>query len=161
MKKSILSLTGVLRYCKDIANLLFWKLWECLTIPIKIIVSICSKLSCLSPCKINMIMHFFLKILQRNSKLVILGNLDVPGHTPESINLNCQFVIYFQAKNQPHPSSFPWNIAKILYTCIGYFGHTWQRTTKRILSTCRKGSCLSAAKKNNFISHTFLQILQK
>ena len=40
-----------LRYFKDIANLLFWKLWECLTIPIKIILSICSKLSCLSVCK--------------------------------------------------------------------------------------------------------------
>ena len=40
-----------LRYFKDIANLLFWKLWECLTIYIKIILSICSKLSCLSVCK--------------------------------------------------------------------------------------------------------------
>ena len=40
-----------LRYFKDIANLLFWKLWECLTIPIKIILSICSKISCLSVCK--------------------------------------------------------------------------------------------------------------
>ena len=40
-----------LRYFKDIANLLFWKLWECLTISIKIILSICSKLSCLSVCK--------------------------------------------------------------------------------------------------------------
>ena len=44
-------LTSFLRYCKDIANLLFWKLWECLTIPIKIMVLICSKLSCLSACK--------------------------------------------------------------------------------------------------------------
>ena len=38
-------------YCKDIANLLFWELWECLTIPIKIIVSICRKPSCLFACK--------------------------------------------------------------------------------------------------------------
>ena len=38
-----------LRYCEDIANLLFWELWECLTQPLpKIIVSICRKLSCLS-----------------------------------------------------------------------------------------------------------------
>ena len=50
-KKSTSSLTSFLRYCKDIANLLFWELWECLTIPIKIIVSICSMLSCLSACK--------------------------------------------------------------------------------------------------------------
>ena len=34
-KKSTSSLTSFLRYCKNIANLLFWKLWECLTIPIK------------------------------------------------------------------------------------------------------------------------------
>ena len=50
-KKSSSSLNSFLRYCKDIANLLFWELWECLTIPIKIIVSICSMLSCLSSCK--------------------------------------------------------------------------------------------------------------
>ena len=29
---------------------------------------------------INYITHFFLKILQRNSTLVILGNLGMPGH---------------------------------------------------------------------------------
>ena len=50
-KKSTSSLTSFLRYCKDIANLLFWELWEYLTISIKIIVSIWSKLSCLSACK--------------------------------------------------------------------------------------------------------------
>ena len=31
--------------------------------------------------KINFITHFFLKILQRNGKLVILGNLGMHGHT--------------------------------------------------------------------------------
>ena len=31
--------------------------------------------------KINFTIHFFLKILQRSSKLVILGNLDMHGHT--------------------------------------------------------------------------------
>ena len=40
-----------MRYCKDITNLIFWELWKCLTIPIKIILSICSKPSCLSACK--------------------------------------------------------------------------------------------------------------
>ena len=40
-----------LRYCEEIANLLFCELWECLIIPIKIITSICWKLSCLSACK--------------------------------------------------------------------------------------------------------------
>ena len=33
--------------------------------------------------KINFTTHFFLNILQRNSKLVILGNLGMQGHTPK------------------------------------------------------------------------------
>ena len=34
-KISTSSLTSFMRYCKDIANLLFWEIWQCLTIPIK------------------------------------------------------------------------------------------------------------------------------
>ena len=80
-KNKLQLLTSFLRYCKDIANLLFWELWECLAIPIKMILSICSNLSCLSACqKINFITQFF-KILQRSSKLVILGNLGMSGPT--------------------------------------------------------------------------------
>ena len=80
-KKKTSTLTSFLRYRKDIANLLFWQLRECLAIPIKIILSICSKLSCLSECKkINLITQFF-KILQRNGKLIILGNLGMSRHT--------------------------------------------------------------------------------
>ena len=68
-----------LGYCKDIASLLFWELWERLTIPIKndsinlqeTFMPICTQ-------QINVITHFFVKILQRNSKLVILGNLGTP-----------------------------------------------------------------------------------
>ena len=59
MQKSTSSQTFSLRYCKDILNLLFWKLWECLTIPIKIIVSICSKLSCCLHVK-NQLHHLLL-----------------------------------------------------------------------------------------------------
>ena len=83
--------------------------------------------------KINFITHFFLKILQRNSKLVILGNLGMPGHTPKmivAINLReyltfiyrqkinlilniflCQFLnipsIYHPVKNQKKLMSHP------------------------------------------------------
>ena len=45
MQKINLSLTSFLIYCKGIASLLFWGIWECLNIPIKIIVLFCSKLS--------------------------------------------------------------------------------------------------------------------
>ena len=51
MQNINLSLAFFLRYCTDIVNLLFWELWKCLNISIKIIVSISSKFSCLSVCK--------------------------------------------------------------------------------------------------------------
>ena len=35
--------------------------------------------------RVNFITQFFLNILQRNSKLVILGNLGMSGHTPKMI----------------------------------------------------------------------------
>ena len=57
--------------------------------------------------KINFITHFFLKILQRNSKLVILGNFGMPGHTPKAIvSILSIFDIYLQAKNQLHSEHF-------------------------------------------------------
>ena len=78
-KKSFSSLTSFLTYCKDTTNLLFWELWKCLTIPIKIVVSISIMLTCMQ--KINFFIHYFLKILQRNSNGFILGNLGMHGHT--------------------------------------------------------------------------------
>ena len=41
------------------------------------------KFSCLSACKkkINFITHFSLKMFQINSKVAILNNLSMPGHT--------------------------------------------------------------------------------
>ena len=75
----------------------------------------------------------------------------MPGHTHHSINLNKQCLsVYLQAKNQPHPSYFTWDIVKILQTrYFGFFGHAWLRTPKLILSTCRKLLCLSAGKKKS------------
>ena len=82
LAKSTSSLTSCLRYCKDIANLLFWDLWECLTILSKTIVLICKKPSCSYACKKwTSRFTFFIKILQRNSKLVISGTLEISSHT--------------------------------------------------------------------------------
>ena len=92
-----------MRYCKDIAKLLFWGLWEYSAIPIKILLSTCSKLSCLSACqKINFITQFF-KILQRNSKLVILGvwaclatqTLNYNSNLKKSLTVICKQKIKF------------------------------------------------------------------
>ena len=59
------------------------------------------------------------------------------------------FDVHLQAKNQLHPSRFPWDIAKILQICyFGYFEHVWQHTTKVIQSTHRKFLCLSAGRKS-------------
>ena len=82
LKNSTSPLTSTWRYCRDIANLLFWKVWEYLTIPIKnhsINLQETFMLICMQ--KINLMIHFFLNILQGNSNLVILGNLGIPGHT--------------------------------------------------------------------------------
>ena len=120
-------------YCKDIANLLFWELWECLTIPMKIIVPVCSKLPCLSSCtnilfwiistclgthalrrpltfirrqKIKFIIHVFLEILQRYGELIVLDTLGMPGfaYPKWCYQLVENFIFYLQAKNQLPPT---------------------------------------------------------
>ena len=100
--------------------------------------------------KINFIIHFFRKILQRNGKLVILRNLDMPAH--KYLKWQCQFEesfnVYLLAKNQAQPSHFPGDIGKILKTCyFGYFGHGWSCTSKEIRSICRNIFVYLQAKK--------------
>ena len=107
---STLSLISFLRYYKDIVNLLFKELWECLTIPIKIILSVCSKLSYLSAGK-NSASSFTFSIsnffLQRYCKL-FLGTIDMPSYTHPKWYYQFveNFHVYLQAKNQLHPPCF-------------------------------------------------------
>ena len=65
--------------------------------------------------KITFMTHFIRKILQRNSKLVILGTLGIPGHT--HLKRQYQFEetldVYLQVKNQIPPLRFSEDIAKI------------------------------------------------
>ena len=106
-KKSTSFITSLRRYCKGIANLLFWELWERLTVHFKIILLICNKhsflstckkstsslttkiilsiwrnYSCLSACKksTSSFMLVFLEILQRYCKPVVLGTLSMLGY---------------------------------------------------------------------------------
>ena len=58
--------------------------------------------------KINFITHFLLKILQKNSKLVVLGNLGMSGDV----------CVYLKAKIQLHPPCFSGDIAKIFKVFI-------------------------------------------
>ena len=119
-KKSTSLFPFSLKYCKDISNLVFWVLWECLTRN-----DVGNFHAYLHAKKLNFIIHFFVKILQRNSKLVILGNFDIPGHTHLKWWYQFEeiFDVYLQAKNKLQSSRFPWDIVKILQTCyFGYFG---------------------------------------
>ena len=161
-----------LGYCKDIASLLFWELWERLTIPIKndsinlqeTFMLICTQ-------QINVITHFFIKILQRNSKLVILGNLGTP-RPPKKLastwrNLWC---LSARKKNQLHSFFFPWHIAKILQICCsGNFGQSTAYSgcfglltyTQNDTSTLQKAFVFNCRPKSNFILHVFLEVLQR
>ena len=115
-----------LRYCKDIQNLLFWALWEYFIISHEKSYhqSVKNFHAYMHVRKINFITHFFLKILQRNSKLVIFGSLGMHGHAPKMIisvwrNLCCLSA----SKNNLQSSHFSWDIPKILQIYyFGYFG---------------------------------------
>ena len=76
--------------------------------------------------KINLITQLFLKMLQTNSKLVILDNLCMPGYT----HLKCNLAIWrnlwgsFVGKISSSFSRFPWDITKICKLILGTLGMT-------------------------------------
>ena len=78
--------TFSLRYCKDIANWLFWVLWACLatytqsdTINLKKTFMFICRQKINSPC--------FSGDIVKMCKLVILGILDMSGYAPKKIVL--------------------------------------------------------------------------
>ena len=80
-KNSPSSLTSFLRYCKEIANLLFYVLWACLASHTQSgTINLYKNLVFIRKQKINFIPHVFLEIFQRCCKLVILGTLSMPGY---------------------------------------------------------------------------------
>ena len=93
-KKSNSSLSSFLRYCKDIANLLLWELWECLTIPIK------NHSTNLQETFMPICMDVILLFL--NSEIVKIKYLKWMVGNTGSAELNWQY------KNQPY-FSFPKN----------------------------------------------------
>ena len=69
----------------------------------KILVSICSSF------------QVYLHVKNQLNKLVILGILSMPGHTPKIMHqFEKTFNFYRKAKKQLHPSCFPGDIAKTL-----------------------------------------------
>ena len=114
-KKSTSSITCFLRYCKEIANLLFWVIWASLATHLKWYYELKKPLMFICGQKINFILHVFLKILQRYCKLVILGTLGIPGtHTQIVTN---QFVEKFRLFGGKKSTSSPHVFLEILQRC--------------------------------------------
>ena len=112
--------------------------------------------------KINFITHFFLKILKRNGKLVILGNLSMPGHTPKMV-VSVWGNIRHLSAGKKSTSSFTFSLSYFLL----------QRYCKLVLGTLDmpgyahpkwyyqfiENFCVYLqAQKINFIPHAFLKI---
>ena len=88
--------------------------------PSNMIVSTCRKLLCLSAQKF--IRHFSLEILQRFSKLAILGTLGMTSHAHQNwcYRLIGKFGVSLHAKNQLHLFLLSEDITNMLQPC--YFG---------------------------------------
>ena len=123
------------------------------------VVSICRKCVGLSAQKINFIPLFYLEILQDFVNVlfwVLWASLNMPnkidGQLVEKIN------VYLHVKNQVPHSFLSWDVAKILQTYSGYFGHVWLWPRKMAVSTCRKFWCLPLCKKIKFTPYIFPEI---
>ena len=110
--------------------------------------------------KINFLIYLFLTILQRNSKLVILINLPMPGHTHLKWQYHYEETFEF---DQLSTSSFTFSLrywkdtVNLLFWVLWAY---WAKLPKVILTTCRK-LLFICRWKINFISHAFLEILEK
>ena len=103
--------------------------------------------------KINFLTHFFLKILQRNNKLVILDNLGIFENLKKPSMFICRQKINFNFQ-------VSLEILKDITTLLLWILWT-THTHKVISSTCRKLSRLSAGKKKQLHSPLSLEMLQK
>ena len=113
--------------------------------------------------KINFITYFFLKILQRNSKFVILGNLGMPGHTKLKWKYQFEenFDFYLLAKVQLYLHIF---LEVLLSYCrivaLGTFGMLYYAGPKWYFLSV-KNFVFIYKEKINIIPHAFLEILQR
>ena len=122
----------------------------------------CRKLSCLSTCnKLNFITHFFIKVLQRNSKPVILDNLDMPGYTHLKWYYQFEkvFDVYLQIKNNfPVFLEILWRYCKlVILATLGNPGCIHPKWQYHLVENFR--IYLQAEERLN--PHVFLEILQR
>ena len=108
--------------------------------------------------KINLFPHFFLEILYRVYKFVILGNLVRHGLVSTCRRVRCLSVCKKSTSSLP---SF-WDIAKTLQTCYFWVLRACQTVTSNNNSTSLKKTFLFIFMwKIIFIPHLFLEILQR
>ena len=127
------------RYCKDVANLLFW---ECLTISIKInTTNFQETFMLICMWKINFATHFFKTYCKEITNLLFWAIWAcLATHKPKMIVSIWRNIYCLSAgKNQVHVfleiSTYPWDIANIFQTCyFGYFEHARLPTPKVILT---------------------------
>ena len=69
--------------------------------------------------KINFTTHFFIKTLQRNSRLVILGNLGMHAYTPKIIvNVICSIYLKYHGSETKKQNVVMKTYKELLGTCI-------------------------------------------
>ena len=108
--------------------------------------------------KINLFPHFFLEILQRVYKFVILGNLVRHGLVSTCRRVRCLSVCKKSTSSLP---SF-WDIAKTLQTCYFWVLRAYQTvTSKNNITSLKKTFLFIFMWKIIFIPHLFLEILQR
>ena len=110
--------------------------------------------------KTNFILHVFLEMLQRYSKLVVFGFLGLSGSAQPKLYYHFieNFCVYLQAKNLLDPSCLCGDIAKIcklILDTLGMPGYTHPNDSM----TLQKASMFICMQKINFIIHFFLTIL--
>ena len=127
-KKLTSFLTSFQRYCKDIANLLFWELSECCTITIK-------------KYQYQFLASFHAYLHVKNQ----LHHSLLTQHIPKKQQNAFVFICWQKINFIP---MLLWRYCKDMQTYFGYFGHAWLQSTKMIVSPCRMLHFLSACKKS-------------
>ena len=113
--------------------------------------------------KINFTIRFFLKILQRNSKLLIFGNLDMPGHTHLKwlLTKTKTFDNYQQTKNNFILHVFLAILQRycklVILGTLGIPGYVHPKWYYQLIEIF----VFIFRQKINFIPHAFLEILSR
>ena len=114
--------------------------------------------------KINFLTHFFLKILQRNSKLVAFLNLGMPGptHLKWWYQFEETFDVYLQDKKSTSSFMLSLRYCNDITNVLFFVLWAWLAThTQSDTINLKRTFVFISRQKVNFILHVFLEILQR